>query len=257
MTEADVACEAAAAACQILQAHTDGPRSITHKGSVDLVTEIDLACEEAIRKVLQHHTPDIPILGEEQGGPVDAPTRWVVDPLDGTTNFVHGYPFYCTSIALEVDEQPIAAAIGEPIRNCTWWAQAGHGAFCDDRPIRVSTRRTLDTALIGTGFAYDRREQADAYLGPFKLAMQRAQGLRRGGAAALELAMLADGHLDAFWEFNLKRWDVAAGVLLIREAGGRVSDHGGQPMTGLVVHPVASNGWLHEPMMALLEEAHQ
>lgn len=244
MNELDVAVQAAQAAAAILRAHAEGPQQVTHKGRVDLVTEVDLACEDAIRAVLTHHTPNIPVLGEEGGGDESIGTRWVVDPLDGTTNFVHGYPFYCTSVALEVDFQPVAAAIIDPIRSVLYAAAKGQGAHRNSKPMRVSDCRTLDAALVGTGFSYDRRDRPDFYLEPFKRVMCAVQGLRRGGAAALELAQLADGRLDAFWEYNLKRWDVAAGALLITEAGGRIEHMTGGAMQGLHVHPVAANGWL-------------
>jgi len=251
--EAMVAREAARAAMTILRDH-QGPRQVTRKGDVDLVTEVDLACEEAIRDVLQRYTPDIPVLGEEQGGPENAPTRWVVDPLDGTTNFVHGYPFFCTSIALEVREEPVAACVGDPIRGHEYWAAKGHGAFRDDRPIRVGVRTSLENALIATGFSYDRKERAAFYLDRVRAVMERCRGLRRGGAAALELALLADGRSDAFWEYNLKRWDVAAGSLLLTEAGGVITDIGGGPMTGVDVHPVAGNPTLHALLQQVLSE---
>jgi len=252
MTEAQIAVEAALAAGAILRANDGGPRQVQHKGRVDLVTEIDLQCETAIREVLARHTPDIPVLGEEGGGAEHAATRWVVDPLDGTTNFVHGYPFVCTSIALEVDGEAQAAAIHDPLRDHTYQATRGQGAWCGDRRLKVSDCRDLDQALIGTGFAYDRRERAGFYLKTFRAAMERCRGLRRAGAAAMELALLADGRLDGFWEFNLKRWDVAAGALLVHEAGGRVTDHDGGRLDGLVVHPLMTNGWLHDALQELL-----
>ncbi len=254
MNELQVAELAAKAAAEILRDRALGPDQVHRKGSVDLVTEVDLACEEAIRRVLAEHTPDIPVLGEEGGGDASVATRWVVDPLDGTTNFVHGYPFYCTSVALEIDHQPVAAAIIDPIRGVQYSAAKGQGAFCDGRPMRVSDCRTLDEALIGTGFSYDRRDHPDFYLAPFKRVMCAVQGLRRGGAAALELAQLADGRLDGFWEYNLKRWDVAAGALLITEAGGRIEHMTGGPMEGLHVHPVAANGWLLDELRACVLE---
>ena len=250
--EVRVALEAARAAASIIRERA--PEHVEHKGSVDLVTEVDLACEQAIRAVLHRHTPHVPVLGEEGGGATDSPTRWVVDPIDGTTNFVHGYPFVCTSIALEVDGEPVAACILDAFRDVTYTAAAGRGARCDDRPMRVSSCTDLSSALVGTGFAYDRRERPDFYLSRFKAVMERCQGVRRGGAAALELALLADGRLDAFWEFALKRWDIAAGTLLIREAGGLVSSIDGRPLDGLVLDVLAGNEALYEQLGAVLAE---
>lgn len=251
--EVEVALEAGRAAAAIIRDRA--PEQVEHKGSVDLVTEVDLACERAIRAVLARHTPDIPVLGEEEGGAEAAATRWVVDPIDGTTNFVHGYPFVCTSIALEVDGEPAAACVIDAFRRVEYTAAANRGARCGDRPMRISPCSDLSEALVGTGFAYDRRERPDVYLRPFKAVMERCQGLRRGGAAALELALLADGRLDAFWEFNLKRWDVAAGVLLIREAGGVVTTIEGGPLQGLVLDTLAANPALHAQLGAVLAEA--
>lgn len=254
--EVRAASEAADAAAAVIRAHQGGPRTVDHKGAVDLVTEVDRAAEVAIRKVLARHTPDIPVLGEEEGGAEDQGTRWVVDPIDGTTNFVHGYPFVCVSIALEVDHQPVAACLLDPLRSVRYTAARGLGARCGERPMAVSDCRTLDRALIGTGFAYDRRERPDFYLDPLRAVMTRCQGIRRGGAAALELALLADGRLDGFWEYTLKRWDVAAGVLLIEEAGGRVSALGGGPLPrGIGVDILAANPWIHDALAEALEHA--
>lgn len=254
--EVRVASEAADAAAAVIAAHTDGPRRVDHKGSVDLVTEVDRACEDAIREVLVRHLPDIPVLGEEGGGAEHTGTRWVVDPIDGTTNFVHGYPFVAVSIALEVDHEPVAACLLDPLRGIRYTAARGLGARCGDRPMQVSDCRTLDRALIGTGFAYDRRERPDFYLDPLRAVMTRCQGIRRGGAAALELALLADGRLDGFWEYTLKRWDVAAGVLLIEEAGGRVQAIGGGPLpSGIGIDILASNPWIHDELALALESA--
>jgi myo-inositol-1(or 4)-monophosphatase len=151
----------------------------------------------------------------------------VFDPLDGTTNFVHGFPVYAVSIGLEVDGLVQCGVVLDPVRKNTYTAIRGQGAYCNDRPMRVSACRDLDQALLATGFAYDRRTRAAFYLAYMQAFMIRAQGIRRAGAAAMDLAMVADGILDGFWEFNLSPWDVAAGSLLVEEAGGRVSSHQG------------------------------
>ncbi|MCO4743881.1 MAG: inositol monophosphatase [Proteobacteria bacterium] len=251
MTELDVALEAARAAGKLLHAR---PQRVDHKGVVDLVTEIDRACEDVIRGILAKHTPDIPVLGEEEGGAVDALTRWVVDPLDGTTNFVHGFPSYAVSIALEVDGSAVAGVVLDAARGVEYAAATGRGATAAGVPITVSDCRSLDAALLGTGFGYDRRERAAFYLRFVQRALEQSQGLRRAGAAAVDLALLADGRLDGFWEFTLSPWDVAAGVLIIREAGGVVTAHDGGPLERQRPSPLASNGWLHEPLMAMLGE---
>lgn len=254
--EVSAALEAGRAAVAVIRDHAERVVRVEHKGAVDLVTEVDLRCEQVIRDVLARHTPDVPVLGEEGGGAAGATTRWVVDPLDGTTNFVHGYPFYCTSIALEVDGEPVAGCVIDAVRGVEYVAAAGRGAWSGDRRMRVSGCRDLGEALIGTGFPYDRRERADVYLRYLRAVMVRCQGIRRAGAAALELALLADGRLDAFWEFQLKPWDVAAGALLIREAGGRATAVDGGPLLGSgSLDPLASNGWLHDALHAVLEAA--
>jgi len=252
MNDIDVAVEAAHAAGALLQHYEDGPRQIHHKGAIDLVTEVDLACEQSIRDVLTSHTPEIPILGEEQGGARDAPTTWIVDPLDGTTNYVHGFPYYGVSIALRRNHQLVVGVVYDPVRDKTYRAQMGAGAWCNDRPMSVSHCPDLSSALVGTGFAYDRRERSAFYLRYFEPVLKRVRGVRRAGAAAMDLAMVADGRLDAYWEFGLQPWDVAAGIVLVREAGGRVTGHDGTDIAPTLESPLATNGLLHAPMQALL-----
>lgn len=252
MTELEVALEAAKRAGQIINEAAGKPRHINHKGAVDLVTEVDCAAEAAIREVLQLHTPDIQILGEEGGGPLHGSTRWVVDPLDGTTNFVHGFPVYAVSIGLEVDGMVRCGVVLDPTRDNAYTAIRGHGAFCNDRPMRVSPCNELDKALLATGFAYDRHTRAPFYLAYVEAFMMRAQGIRRAGAAAMDLAMVADGVLDGFWEFSLSPWDVAAGSLLVEEAGGRFSSHQGGQVESNKPSPLATNGHLHQAMIDVL-----
>ena len=221
------------------------PKEVLHKGRANLVTEVDLACEAVIRKVLE--PSGYPVLGEEQGGP-EANNRWIVDPLDGTTNFVHGFPSYCCSIALELDGKLELGVIFDPIRNRLYEAQRGQGALCNGERISVSTCSSLDQALVASGFAYDRREQADFYLRFVKVFLERAQGFRRAGAAALDLAMVACGELDGFWEFNLNPWDIAAGVLIVEEAGGSASDIDGSGLGLNEGRILATNGLIHSSM---------
>ena len=247
------AVEAALAAAALLR--DARPERVDHKGRIDLVTELDVACERVIREVLARHTPDIPVLGEEGGGATSARTRWVVDPLDGTTNFVHGFPVYAVSIGLEVDGEPVVGVVADPVSGRVYRAARGQGAFVDDVRLRVSDAATVSTALLGTGFAYDRRERADFYLARFRVMLERSRGLRRAGSAATDLTFVARGALDGFWEFGLKRWDVTAGIVLVQEAGGVVTDHSGRPV---FAHPdatgqiLATNKRLHGEMMELL-----
>ena len=244
--------EAARAASAIL-VEQSSPTEVHRKGRVDLVTEVDLACERAIREVLGRHMPDVPVLGEEEGGDAHASTCWIVDPLDGTTNFVHGFPSYGVSIALQVDGVVEVGVIADPIHALEASAARGQGAYCNGARLSVSGCRELEQALVGTGFPYDRQSRAEYYLAFVCEVMQAAQGVRRAGAAALDLLHLASGRLDAFWEFSLSPWDVAAGVVLIEEAGGRVSNHAGGTLQMNRPSPLATNGWLHDSMMELLE----
>ena len=170
---------------------------VQYKGVVDPVTEIDLACEAAVRRVLERQTPEIPILGEEEGGAVQARTRWILDPLDGTVNFLHGFPSYAVSLALEVEGRLEVGVVIDPLRQREYVAQRGGGAWCDDFRLRVSDCRDLDAALVATGFAYDRRTKAQKYLSYVKAVMQRVEGIRRAGSASMDLVMLACGQLDA------------------------------------------------------------
>jgi len=207
----------------------------------DYVTEIDRASERAIREVLEAATPGVPVLGEEGGGePADR--RWVVDPLDGTTNFVHGFWAVGVSVALVEDGAPVAGAVHAPFLGVTWIASRGEGARRRRgegvaEPIRVSDRLP-DRAVVGTGFPFRHQERVPRYLAAFNAAFERFEDLRRPGAAALDLAWVADGTFDGFFELGLSIWDVAAGALLIREAGGIVTDWDG------------GDGWLGGDILA-------
>lgn len=255
MTELDVAREAARAAGAILRAHVDrGPVRYEEKGAANLVTAIDRACEDAIRAVLARHTPDVPVLGEEGGGDAASGALWVVDPLDGTTNFVHGFPFFAVSVALRIDGRGEVGVVLDVVRGREYAAWRGRGATRDGVPIHVSAVDALARALAGTGFPYDRQQHAAEYLRYVQAALERTHGVRRAGAAALDLCLLAEGALDVFWEFKLSPWDVAAGVLIIEEAGGRVTAHDGSPLAFERPSPLATNGVLHDAMIRMLEE---
>lgn len=233
-------------------ARSGGARRVDHKGAVDLVTEADLAAEEAVRRVLAERCPGVPILAEEGGGAWSAPTRWIVDPLDGTTNFVHGLPHFAVSVALEHEGRLLAGCVLDVMRGECWSAGRGLGCFLGPRPVTVSATPNLDQALVATGFPYDRRQRAHVYLRLVEAVMRRAQGIRRAGAAALDLAWVAGGRLDAFWEQGLAPWDLAAGVLLVQEAGGRVSDFEGGPHDIGAGTVLATNRHVHEEMAQVL-----
>jgi myo-inositol-1(or 4)-monophosphatase len=199
-------------------------RSKTHN---DYVSEIDHAAEQAIIETLREAYPNHAILGEETGTSGEGDFLWIIDPLDGTTNFLHGFPQYCISIALQHRGVLEQAVIYDPNRNDLFTATKGRGAFLNDRRIRVSKRTRLPEALIGTGLPFRDFTHVDAYLGMFKDMMLKTSGLRRPGSAALDLAYVACGWYDGFWEINLSKWDIAAGGLLVAEAGGLVGDFEG------------------------------
>lgn len=246
--ELEVARQAARAALELLAVR---PSTVDAKGAIDLVTDVDRRCEAVLRDLLTAAMPDVPVLGEETGGS-DATTRWVIDPVDGTTNFVHGFPWYASSIALEVDGTSVVAVVVEPVRGRWFEAARGQGAFVDGQRLAVSSTRSLSQALLGTGFPYDRAERTAELLVPVERALKRSRGIRRAGAASLDLAYVAAGALDGFWESDLSPWDVAGGCLLIEEAGGRVTTHAGQPSRAAPTSPLASNGWIHDELLEMM-----
>jgi len=202
--------------------------TVQSKSPNDFVTEIDRAAEAAIIEVLRETYPQHGILAEESGESGQSEYQWIIDPLDGTTNFIHGFPQYAISIALARKGVLEQAVIFDPTRNELFTATKGSGAFLNDRRIRVSKRTRLNESLIGTGFPFREFDHIDPYLAIFRELAQKTAGIRRPGAAALDLAYVACGRLDGFWEFGLKPWDMAAGTLLIQEAGGLVSDLAGE-----------------------------
>ncbi|HJW02788.1 MAG TPA: inositol monophosphatase family protein [Azospira sp.] len=228
----NIAVKAARRAGQIInRASNDLEKlQIVTKQQSDYVTEVDRAAEAAIIETLREAYPNYGILAEESGlsGTTDAEFQWIIDPLDGTTNFIHGLPQYAISIALAQNGQVTQGVIYDPNRNELFTASKGRGAFLNDRRIRVSKRTRLGESLIGTGFPYRSFDHVDAYLGIFKELTQSTAGIRRPGAASLDLAYVACGRLDGFWEFGLSPWDMAAGTLMIAEAGGLVSDLAGE-----------------------------
>ncbi len=252
MNHVALARRAALLAGGIIRRSTD--HTVRHKGAVDLVTEVDLACEQAIVELLGRETPDIPVVGEEGADPHQAlpASCWIVDPLDGTTNFVHGYPSYGVSVALQIEGRIHAGCVYDAVRDQTYCARLGHGADRDGQPLHVSSTPCVDTALLSSGFPYDRRERAAFYLAYFQAFMERCQGVRRAGAAAIDLAWVAAGNVDGFWEFHLQPWDIAAGALLIQEAGGRVTGMDGQPIDLRGARIVASNGHVHQAMLEVI-----
>lgn len=226
------------------------------KGSaIDLVTEYDRRAEGLITEALTAAFPLDALLAEEGGarGPV-ARSRWIVDPLDGTTNFAHGLPFFCVAIARETEGHVELGVIEAPALRLSFVARRGHGATCNGQPLAVSDTAALERAMLATGFPYDRHTSADDNLAQFVAFEKRARAVRRFGSAALDLALVAHGLYDGYWEMKLKPWDLAAGTVLVEEAGGRVSGWRGEPYAPESCALVASNGPLHQPMLDVLAQ---
>ena len=225
--------------------------------AIDLVTEVDVACERLLVETLREERPDDAILAEEGSGDdrEDATWRWVIDPLDGTMNFAHGYPRFCVSIGVQHLRETQVAAVYDPLLDELFAAQRARGATRNGQPIRVSDQKELGRALLATGFAYDVHESEDDNLASFARFAKLARGLRRDGSAALDLCYVACGRFDAFWERKLHPWDVCAGNLIVSEAGGRNSDFSGGPATGDGRETLASNGALHARMLEVLAES--
>ena len=244
----DVAVETAREAGAILLAEFDRPVKISYKGEVDIVTQADKRSEEAIVSRLRAHFPKHGIVAEEGGGTEsESPFRWHVDPLDGTTNFAHGYPCFAVSIGLEEAGEPIVGVVFQPVSGELFTAVKGGGAYLNQKKIEVSRIEKLATSLLCTGFPSVKRSQNPNihYYWDFTL---RSHGVRRDGSAAMDLAAVACGRFEGFWEFGLHTWDVAAGILLVREAGGTVTRFDGQPYRLGDRELLASNGRVHEEM---------
>jgi len=249
-TAADIAREAGA----LINTYLERRIGFELKGEFDLVTEADRSSERLIVERLEKHFPSHAIVAEEGGGQAGSSEyRWYVDPLDGTTNFAHGFPMFNVTMALERAGELIAGVVFDPVHNEMFAAERGSGAFLNQQPIQVSKTAAIASSLVATGFPSRKRHMNVNVHFYYQLAML-SHGVRRAGSAALDLAYVACGRLDAFWEFGLKPWDMAAGVLLIREAGGDCSDMYGGPMIMGGPHLLADNGVLHQPMVELFAE---
>ncbi len=260
--------QAALAAGALLRLNFQQPHQITYKGAIDPVTESDLQSQELIVALIRRSFPDHGFLAEEtaagagHGGlePAAAPLpgsearpcRWIIDPLDGTVNFAHGFAAFCVSIALEVEGRLEYGVVYDPIRDELFEARRGQGALLNGRAIQVSGIDRLDRALVATGFPYDIRERLPQTLARMRRILGEVQGLRRAGAAALDMAYLACGRFDAFYEENLNPWDTAAGLLLVSEAGGRLTDFSGGLYDLYSPNILCSNGLLHEKILTLV-----
>ena len=276
---AQIGRQAALAAGAVMRQNYPKPHEITMKGAIDPVTETDFQCQDIIIGMIRQAFPDHDFLAEERAGegsaeqpppaasaapepghpglawesdPLNPVCRWIIDPLDGTVNFAHGFPMFCVSIALEADGRLEYGVIFDPLRDELFEARRGGGASLNGTPIRVSRTDRLDRALIATGFPYDIRERVPETLARLGRMLANTQGVRRGGSAALDLGYVACGRVDGFYEENLKPWDTAAGLLIVTEAGGKITTFDGGDYDIYAYNIVASNGVLHKQLINII-----
>ena len=226
--------------------------TITYKGDINLLTEADLKSEAIIKTAISEQYPNHSILSEESGLEKKGDIKWIIDPLDGTTNFAHGLPCFCTSIAMEAEGKVVLGVVYNPVLKECFSVIKGKGAFLNQKPVRVSQTSEMIQALLATGFPYDIQQKPEPVMTRFKNMIMHAGGVRRGGSAALDLCYVACGRFDGFWEERLNPWDTAAGMLIIQEAGGKVSDFSGGVYSVYGKEILATNGFLHDDMSAML-----
>lgn len=250
--------EAALAAAPIQKQYFRRDPKIQKKGRIDLVTAADLEVERMFRALIADRFPSHSVLGEEatsSTGAVDAPYRWIIDPVDGTTNFAHGLALFCVSIALEIRGRIELGVVYDPIGEELFTAERGEGARLNGAPLNVSSTETVDDALLVTGFPYNVREERREQVAIFAAFLGESQAVRRLGSAALDLCYVAAGRFDGYWETKIHPWDVAAGGLIVLEAGGKVTGLDRSPFDPFRGHIIASNGLIHEPMLDVIDHA--
>jgi myo-inositol-1(or 4)-monophosphatase len=229
--------------------------SISYKGEINLVTNVDVECQSRIIELLAEHFPDDEVISEEKTNVYETgKNRWIIDPLDGTTNYAHGYPFFCTSVGYEVDGEIIVGVVYNPIADELFFARKGDGSFFNGERMRVSKVSDMKQALLSTGFPYDIATNPQNNINQWTAFLFRAQGLRRDGSAGLNLSYTAAGRFDGFWELKLGPWDMAAGVLIVTEAGGTVTSLRGETFDLYRGGIVASNGLIHQEMVGVIRE---
>ncbi len=238
---------------ELLRENLGRVESIEYKGAVDLVTDVDRKSETLIVDFIKERFADHDILTEEgQDKTEGSPCRWIIDPLDGTTNYAHGYPVFCVSIGFEEEGELRLGVVYDPMLEELFVAENGGGAYLNGRRIRVSATPTLDKSLLSTGFPYDLRTSRENNLNHFSNFAMRAQAIRRAGSAALDMCYVGCGRFDGFWELKLKPWDVAAGSLVVKEAGGRLTDFNDSPFSIYGYEVIASNGLIHQEMVEVV-----
>jgi myo-inositol-1(or 4)-monophosphatase len=248
------AIEAVVRAGEIMMTRFGHDIRVDKKGTIDLVTEVDFAIERMFREMIAGRFPDHDVLAEEQGGSPGVPPGpcWVFDPIDGTTNYAHGIPIFCASLALEIDGVAEVAAVFDPTRQELFTAERGGGAYLNGRRLRVSAAASLVDAVLVTGFPYDVHGRVDEIVGLFGAFVGHARAVRRLGSAAIDLCYVAAGRMDGFWESDLKPWDIAGGALIVTEAGGCVTHMDGSPFSSRCGDLVATNRLLHDPMLDVI-----
>jgi myo-inositol-1(or 4)-monophosphatase len=254
-----LAVEAARAAGEIIRSGISRPFDIDMKGKRDLVTSIDRESEALIIKMIRQRYPEDRIVAEEtapvapgDGTGESAGRAWIIDPLDGTNNYAHGYPFFCVAIAIEEGGELVTGVVYDPLRDELFVAERGRGARLNGEPIHVSDTALLSDSIVATGFPYDRTEHSENNLANLNRFILSVRGIRRGGSAELDLVYVACGRLDGFWELNLKIWDVSAGGLIVKEAGGTVTNLSGRGWNHAIGNIVAGNGLIHAQMTDLV-----
>jgi myo-inositol-1(or 4)-monophosphatase len=253
MSEINVAIEAALRAGHVLHDHYNKPHQVSYKGIIDLVTEMDHESEHMVTEILRKSFPEYGILGEEGSKSTDAYfCRWIIDPLDGTTNYTYGYPLFAVSIALEKQGEIILGVVYNPILDELFTAEKGCGAYMNGVSIHVSDTNALGKSLLASGFPYDAWSNASNNCNKWEQFIKTTISVRCDGSAALDLCHTACGRLDGYWELDLESWDMAAGALIVQEAGGLVTQADGKPYSHLQRSILASNGYLQQAMLEVL-----
>ena len=227
---------------------------VDKKGAIDLVTEVDVDIERMFRALIAERFPDHDVLAEEMGdqGARGARHRWVFDPIDGTTNFAHGVPIFCASLALEIEGAAVVAAVYDPNRKELFTAEAGVGAWMNGQPLKASTTATVLESMLVTGFPYSVHHEAEAFLKVFGQVLKQARAVRRLGSAAIDICWVAAGRMDGFWEASLQPWDTRAAALILEEAGGKVTGMDGKPWIPEAGHILATNGLIHDELLRII-----
>lgn len=254
MREQLVAIAAAVAAGKMIKACLDKPKKVRYKGAINIVTDVDEKAEDLIVKKLKKAFPEYGILAEESPEEKKGDCKWIIDPIDGTTNFAHGFPFFAVSIALEKQGETVLGVVYDPIRDELFTAIKAKGAFLNKKRIRVSKVKEMEKSFLATGFAYNFKTSKQNNIENFTNFMMASMAVRRAGAATLDLCYVACGRFDGFWELDLCPWDTAAAELIIREAGGRVSKIDGTKFSNYGKNMLASNGLIHKHMVKILNQ---